>query len=547
MPSPDLPPLPTLSISASPSMLSSPLSTYSTLTEVREAADAPSPLTTLLHDPVILKSLLSPGHRKSRHRSSRSVSHTREAHSVNGEEQSQPRVHRSRERDRDRDGDSETILTAVLAEEERQAHHLKNVLRTTGEKLENETRRADIAERKAFTAECQARDLQLRITTAESAKHQAELESSRAREEVTRYRLLAESAERDLRKAEREVTKLERLRAEAERLSNDARDVARKAQQGLKDWQDQRDGKEESRKLEAMRRYNDGRDDGFIDGQNEGYETGHKDGYDEGKNDGILAGRTEGYDAGRLAGFEEGKKIGYDEGYEEGYRRGHKVGKEEERKVALAAFAERDLEDQRAREENRANRVQKWVDTTRQATPVPPPGIVGDPIPPTRPHTYLEGEEEFEYSVEDERPLPPPPPPPRTPRETQWAPGAITPPPPILQTLYPDVHPAPIPSPVLPPGFVPHASPAPGISREALTPPPPILQAVSPSAQMRSLSPVPPPGQIYYNQNPDYSPGHERSLSPIREQAREGSPTAWLHRRLNSGSRAGTPVLGPGM
>lgn len=49
------------------------------------------------------------------------------------------------------------MLSLVLVEEERQAHHMKAVLRSTGDRLEYEVRRADQAELRAACAESRAR------------------------------------------------------------------------------------------------------------------------------------------------------------------------------------------------------------------------------------------------------------------------------------------------------------------------------------------------------------------------------------------------------
>ncbi|TCD62794.1 hypothetical protein EIP91_006386, partial [Steccherinum ochraceum] len=119
--------------------------------ELREAADSPTPLAELLHDPIALRSLI--GHKKSRRPSGASSTREHGTSSTSKGEKSD----RDRDRKKDKDSDSSSILTLVLAEEERQAHHLKALLRSTGERLENETRRADQAERRATAAESMAR------------------------------------------------------------------------------------------------------------------------------------------------------------------------------------------------------------------------------------------------------------------------------------------------------------------------------------------------------------------------------------------------------
>ncbi|THH26705.1 hypothetical protein EUX98_g7483 [Antrodiella citrinella] len=351
--------------------LQSPLSHVSHLAgfdvwnELREAADSPTPLAELLHDPIALRSLI--GHRKSRRPSGASTS-SREHRDPGTSSSSRPTE--KIERKKDKESDASSILTLVLAEEERQAHHLKALLRTTGERLENETRRADQAERRANAAESVAREANSRLSGAETGKHQSELDVARAREEIAKYRAQADVLERDLRRAEVEVQKLERLRSDAEYAANEAKEVGRKAQQTLREWQAREEGREDSWKINVMRRYNDGREDGFEDGRAEGYEAGHAEGYEEGHEAGTSEGRTEGYNAGRLAGFEEGKNVGWQEGFEEGLERGRKEAREE----ALRAFDKFVASEFEHRPpsfvsdgEPEEDRTQEWVESTRKS------------------------------------------------------------------------------------------------------------------------------------------------------------------------------------
>lgn len=294
------------------------------LYELREVSSSPTPLSGMLQDPGLLRTLIGP--RKSR-RGSASSQRSGSRERTASERSRDPR--RSR-----KEGDAAGMLTLMLAEEERQAHHLKAVLRTTGDRLESEMRRADLAEERARNAEGRAREASTRATASEAARHQAELEATRAREEITRYRMLAEAAEREVRKAESDVQRLERLRNDAEQAAADARDMARKAQQALREWQAREEGRLEGMRLEVRRRYEDGREDGFEDGRAEGYEAGRAEGFEEGKAEGMHAGRTEGLASGRLTGFDEGRQVGYSEGLKEGYERGRK----EERTHALEAF-----------------------------------------------------------------------------------------------------------------------------------------------------------------------------------------------------------------
>ncbi|KAI0790837.1 hypothetical protein C8Q75DRAFT_806216 [Abortiporus biennis] len=318
----DLPPLPPELQSLSPLSHITPLenSGFQTLRDLREATDSPTPLTEFLQDPFTLRTLIH--HKKSR-RGSASGSRERSASKD-----------LARKREKGKDSDTTSLLTVVLAEEERQANHLKVLLRSASERLENEMRRAELAERRAFTAESHSREAATRLSNAENARHQAELDSAHSREEIARHKTLAESKDRELRKAQAEIQKLDRTKNDLEHSLSEAKESARNAKQTLREWQAREDGVEEGRRLEIIRRYNDGREDGYEDGRGEGYETGRNEGYEEGHSVGYEQGRNEGYNAGRLAGFEEGKNIGWSEGYEEGLEQGRK----EEREQALRAF-----------------------------------------------------------------------------------------------------------------------------------------------------------------------------------------------------------------
>ncbi|OBZ67193.1 hypothetical protein A0H81_12877 [Grifola frondosa] len=352
---------------------------YDLMHELREAASSPTPINELLRDPVVLTTLL--GHRrKSRRGSSTSQQRGREPERERDSHQSSKNSSRTRDpRRREKDtSDGASILTHVLAEEERQARHLKAVLRQTGERLEQELRRADQAETRARTAEALSRDAGTRIAAAEAGRHLAEIEATRAQEETRRVQMLAETTERDLRRSEKEIQRLERLRSETEQSLAEARDVARKAQQALREYQAREEGREEGRQLEVRRRYNDGRDDGYEDGRAEGFEAGYAEGLEAGKEEGIEAGRSEGYSAGRLTGFDEGKKAGWSEGYNEGMEQGRK----EERARALEAFDKFIDSELDRRSVNtyytEDERTQRWVEKQMKE---PSPKPMREPLP----------------------------------------------------------------------------------------------------------------------------------------------------------------------
>ncbi|KIP08453.1 hypothetical protein PHLGIDRAFT_126975 [Phlebiopsis gigantea 11061_1 CR5-6] len=326
------------------------------LYELKEATNTPTPLSGMLQDPNILRALMSPRKARRGSASSQRSGSQRSASNERSERGKEPRRTR-------KESDASSVLTLVLAEEERQVNHLKAVLRATGDRLDAETRRANQAEDRARAAESRAREAISRAAAAEAARHQTELEAARVKEETTRYRMLAEAAEREVRRAEADMQRLERFKAEAEQSAADARDVARKAQQVVREWQAREEGRVEGMRIEARRRYQTGREDGYEDGRSEGYEAGRAEGLEEGKEEGYYLGKNEGLDSGRLAGFEEGKQVGIKEGWKKGYEEGRR----DEHKHALEAF-DKFMDGEMDRESfisDEPDRVHQWVEATR--------------------------------------------------------------------------------------------------------------------------------------------------------------------------------------
>ncbi|KAH9894816.1 hypothetical protein C8Q73DRAFT_645042, partial [Cubamyces lactineus] len=364
---------------------------------------SPGPIHEILRDPLVLSSLLS--HRKKPRRASSSSQMPSRGRSTPSDTPARSdHRDRDRERERDRDSDSASILTHVLAEEERQARHLKAVLRQTGARLEEELRRADLAESRARTAEIAAQDLQARLTASDAARHQAELDLARAQEECRRWQMQADAAEREARRMQAEVGRAERARLDKEQEEKEAREAARRAEQTLREWQAREAGREEVRRLELRRRATDQRDEGFEEGRAQGYEAGHADGYEEGRDEGLRegyeTGRAEGFAAGRMTGYEEGKKAGRSAGYEEGkkagysdgYEAGYAQGRKEERARALDAFdrfIENEMDPRRSVSDYGDERTQRWVEATRKMRErEPSPLPVQEPTPrapPERP------------------------------------------------------------------------------------------------------------------------------------------------------------------
>jgi hypothetical protein len=253
---------------------------FDVIERVREAITSPTPLTQLLQDPEVIQTLAGSKHKKNR----------------GGHSGSPHREHRS----------SPSIMSLVLVEEERQACHLKDVLRSTGDRLEYEIRRADDAVGRAEYAEMRAKDVFTRVAAMEAALHNAEVQSVRSGEELRKYQMQSQVMERELRRVQADVVRLEKQKAEAEKSAGKARDATRQYQMILREYQ----AREEGQHMGVQKWFDQGRD--------QGWEEGHPEGFEEGK----------------ISGFEEGIRVGR----KEGLRAGKERGRYEERRNALDAF-----------------------------------------------------------------------------------------------------------------------------------------------------------------------------------------------------------------
>ncbi|KAF8444735.1 hypothetical protein L210DRAFT_848389 [Boletus edulis BED1] len=274
------------------------------IAQIREATSAPSPLTSYLKDPAVINAIDSPEAKGSRSRNQR--------HSSSSTRSREPR--------------SSSILGLVLAEEEKQAHKLKSLLRSTGDRLDREIRRANQAVSRAERAESRVHELSARVSKAESSKYVVELEAARAREEIKRYKIQIESLERDVKRLQADVTLLEKQRNEADECAARARDTARKFQMELRNLQARHVGREEGLRY-GMHKW-------FKTGRIEGFDTGHADGYESGRHEGYDEGREQGFSEGQEIGLKQGRKIGRQEGLDQGWEQGRR----EEREHVLQAF-----------------------------------------------------------------------------------------------------------------------------------------------------------------------------------------------------------------
>ncbi|KAI0302487.1 hypothetical protein BC826DRAFT_965835 [Russula brevipes] len=222
------------------------------------------------------------------------------SHGSKSKSRERGRRDRTRERERERrPSGTDSMLTMMLAEEERNSSNLKALLQITRERLDTETRRADAAESRATLADARAREAAGRATTVEQGLHRSELEAARAHEETKRAQMQLETAERELRRLTGEVQRLGRQKEEADNAAAKARDLARKWQAALRDHQSHDEGRQEGIRLALIRRYDDGREDGWEDGRNEGWDAGREEGFYEG---GGLGSRRAGSWAGGRSG-----------------------------------------------------------------------------------------------------------------------------------------------------------------------------------------------------------------------------------------------------
>jgi flagellar biosynthesis/type III secretory pathway protein FliH len=183
------------------------------------------------------------------------------------------------------------MMALMLVEEERNSSNLKALLQITHERLETEMRRADAAESRATLAEARVREATSRIAVVEQGLHRSELDAARAEEETKRARMQLETVERELRRVTSEMQRLARQKEEADNAAAKARDLARRWQSALRDYQAHDEGRQEGIRLALIRRYDDGREDGWEEGRNEGWEDGREEGFLEGRRAGYEEGR----------------------------------------------------------------------------------------------------------------------------------------------------------------------------------------------------------------------------------------------------------------
>ncbi|KJA29032.1 hypothetical protein HYPSUDRAFT_128758 [Hypholoma sublateritium FD-334 SS-4] len=277
---------------------------------MRDATYSPSPLLNILHDPTLLSAGSTENLRGSR-RPSRSPGRRRE--------------HRT-----------PIVAAAALAEEERQANHLKSLLRISGDRLEYEMRRADEAVARADSAERQEREALRRARAAEVENERIQAESVRLERDMRNYQMQLEVSQREARRFQDDILPIEQEMEEVQLSEARAQESIRKYQATLREYERQMKERASQMKVALERWYESGRESGYE----EGYDQGHQDG--------------------RRVGLKEGRKLGRKEGVIEGREQGHN----EERRNAVEAFEKFLAEDT---DEPRTERTRRWARTMYMA------------------------------------------------------------------------------------------------------------------------------------------------------------------------------------
>jgi hypothetical protein len=203
-------------------------------------------------------------------------------------------------------------MSVVLAESERQAAHLRSLLRVVGDRLSSEMHRAAEAQRRAQQAEAREASTIARLTAVEAAQHQAEHDALKWKEDSKRCEQAMESAERQVRCAKADMRTLERQRYEAKEEASRNREEATRHQFALKDYQAREEGREQGHRLAIQKWFDEGKDEGWEAGHEEGYEEGYGEGRSRGYNEGFKAGRNQGFQSGREQGREEERQNALD-------------------------------------------------------------------------------------------------------------------------------------------------------------------------------------------------------------------------------------------
>ncbi|KAI0767623.1 hypothetical protein C8Q74DRAFT_1318193 [Fomes fomentarius] len=178
---------------------------------------------------------------------------------------SQTPLRRTARVERDRDshesilpGATSKLFSHLMPRDHHDSRSLRTALGVMTERMENEKRRADDAERRVL-------EVLRKLRGAHEATMLAQAEASRAKEELTLYKYRLEDAQREITRANELIGELEQQKLEAEAEAARARSTARRYR--------------EQQLVERARQ--EGREQGYLEGLNQGKEIGYQEATEE--------------------------------------------------------------------------------------------------------------------------------------------------------------------------------------------------------------------------------------------------------------------------
>lgn len=215
-----------------------------------------------------------------------------------------------------RRGRTEVVAALAIAEEEKQSRQLKSLLRSSGERLEYEIRRAEAATQRGEIAERQEKTYLARALSAETEKEEVRKICNSLERDMRNYQIQLEAAQRELDHLLMDLGEKKREMEELQDGEAKAQGEARKCRSGMNE-------------LQAR-----------LEKQNVEVQTVAQ----------------EWYESGREAGYEEGYNAGRKEGVKKGRREGLAEGKHEERRNAMEDLAKDTIESQ-----GKVDRIRRWA------------------------------------------------------------------------------------------------------------------------------------------------------------------------------------------
>jgi len=139
------------------------------------------------------------------------------------------------------------MMSAILLEQEREAHRLKSVISSTSDRLELEIGRAERAELRAEYDAIRLQDITGRLQAEQAARMRAEAEETRWREESTRWESKAAECERESKRVRTEMKKLEQSMNEALEETEEYHSEMQRLEFALRERQALEESREEGR------------------------------------------------------------------------------------------------------------------------------------------------------------------------------------------------------------------------------------------------------------------------------------------------------------